>query len=109
MIIKQQKLTKEIEKATNNKLTLGKLLWSIRTGDGLTQSSFAKTLGMSNSYLRAIEHDHKLINPELARNYAKILGYSEKQFIRLALQALLDKAGINFEVEIKENAIIKFK
>jgi len=32
------------------------------------------------------------------------LGYSEKQFVRLALQDELDRAGLMFEVEIRRAA-----
>ena len=91
---------REIEKITGSKLTLGRMLWALRKCDELTQTEFAKKLGISNSHLCDIEHDKKIVSPELARNYAKILGHSEKQFIRLAIQASLDKAEMSYEVEI---------
>jgi hypothetical protein len=39
----------------------------------------------------------------LASKYAKILGYSREQFIRLSLQDLLDREGLNVQVEIVSN------
>ena len=40
----------------------------------------------------------------LAAAYAVKLGYSRQQFVRLALQDELNKAGLKFEVEIKRAA-----
>lgn len=101
MIIKQNNnAEKEIEQITGIKLTFGKMLWATRKCDEITQTEFAKKLGISKSHLCDIEHDKKIVSPELARNYAKILGQSEKQFIRLAIQASLDKAEMSYEVEI---------
>ena len=35
-----------------------------------------------------------------AYNFALILGYSEKQFVKLALQGLLDESGIELKVDV---------
>ena len=96
-----EKALQEIEKITNTKLTLGKLIWSIRRCAEISQSEFAKLLGISSSHLCDIEHDRKTVSAELAKKYAEILGYGEKQFVRLALQATLDKAGIDFDIELE--------
>lgn len=37
----------------------------------------------------------------LAAKFAKILGYSQEQFVALALQALLDEADLDLKVEVK--------
>jgi hypothetical protein len=40
------------------------------------------------------------LNLLLTINYAEILGYSREQFIRLSLQDLIDREGLNVQVEI---------
>lgn len=93
-----------IEKITGGKLIFGKLIWAIRKSEEIRQVDFAKRLGISKQHLCNIEHDRKTISPQLAAKYAVKLGYSEKQFIRLVLQDELDKAGLPFNVEVKQAA-----
>ena len=95
-----KKSLKKIEKITGAQLTLGKLIWSIRESVDMTQIEFAKKLNISNQHLCDLEHDRKTVSPKLAANYAKKLGYSEEQFVRLALQGILDREGLNFTIEI---------
>ncbi len=92
---------KQIEKITGGKLTLGKLLLSIRECEEMAQVEFAEKLGCSKQHLCDVEHDRKNISPKTAVNYAKILGYSPEQFVRLALQNIVDRDGIKVFVEIK--------
>ena len=82
-------------------LTLGELLRSIRDGEELTQAEFAKRLGLSRSHLCDIEQGRKNLSPERAARYARILGYSEAQFLRLTLQKLVSDAGLNLSVEVR--------
>lgn len=82
-------------------LTLGKVLESIRLGEELSQAKFARTLGVSASHLCDIEKGRKVVSPERAAKFARILGHSEKQFVRLSLQGMLDAAGIKLRVEIE--------
>jgi transcriptional regulator with XRE-family HTH domain len=100
----KSKMTKQtlktMEKITGQKLTLGTLIYSIRLGEEMTQTEFAKLLDMSKSHLCDLEHGRKLVSPGLAAQYANKLGYDEEQFIRLALQASIDKAGLNYDVEL---------
>ena len=92
---------RQIEKITGGKLTLGKLLLAIRECDEMAQVEFAEKLGCSKQHLCDIEHDRKNISPRMAASYAKILGYSQEQFVRLALQNIVDRDGIKVLVEIK--------
>jgi len=91
---------KSIEKINKTKLTLGKLIWAIRKSDEISQVNFANKLGITKQHLCDIERERKAVSPKLAAQYAKILGYSKEQFIRLALQHLLDRDGLNVRVEI---------
>ena len=93
-----EKTLKSIEKITGGKLTLGKLIWAIRKADDMLQVDFAEELNISKQQLSDIEHG-KPVSPKLAANYAEILGYSKEQFIRLAIQDSLERAGLN-DVEV---------
>ncbi len=95
-----EKTLHEIETITGVKLTLGKLIWSIREADGISQVAFAAKLEISKQHLCDIEHDRKSISPKLASEYAGILGYSKEQFIRLALQDLVDRDGLHVQIEV---------
>ncbi len=75
-----------LTKIAGDPLSLADLLGSIRKGEGLTQEEFAHKLGLSRSHLCDIEQGRKNLSPERAARYARILGYSEAQFVRLALQ-----------------------
>lgn len=94
------KTLKSMEKLTGGKLTLGKLICAIRQADEISQVEFAHKLKITKQHLCDIEHNRKTIGPKLAAKYAAILGYSKEQFIRLALQDLVDRAGLNVQVEI---------
>ncbi len=95
-----EKTLRDIEKITGTKLTLGNLIRSIRQSDDVSQVDFANKLKITKQHLCDIEHGRKSISPKLSAKYAKILGYSKEQFIRLALQDLVDREGLNVEVEI---------
>ena len=62
---------------------------------------FAKKLGVSASHLCDIEKGRKVVSPERAAKFAKILGRSAEQFVRLSLQELIDEAGLKMSVEVK--------
>lgn len=90
---------KHLEKIAG-KLTLSKLIWAIRQADEISQVDFAAKLKITKQHLCDIEHGRKSISPKLAASYAKILGYSQEQFIRLALQDLVDRDGLNVQIEV---------
>lgn len=102
-----EKTLKDIEKITG-KLTLGKLMLAIRQADGMSQVDFSDKLKITRQHLCDIEHERKAISPKLAAKYAKVLGYSSEQFIRLALQDLVDRDGLNVQVEIVAKKNIKY-
>jgi plasmid maintenance system antidote protein VapI len=82
-------------------LTFGNMLWSIRMCDELGQTEFAEMLGVSRSHICDVEKGRKVVSPERAAKWAKILGYSDIQFVRLALQDQLDKAGVKMSVKVE--------
>ena len=82
-------------------LTIGKLLSAIRLGEEMSQTEFADKLDISKSHLCDIEQDRKNVGPERAAKFAKILGYPPEQFVRLALQGVLDKEGLRMTVSVQ--------
>ena len=97
-----------IEKITGEKLTFGRLLWSIRECEEISQVDFAKKLNISKQYLCDLEHNRRTVSPKLAALYAKKLGYSKDQFIRLSLQDMLDKEGLGVSIEIISTSCKKY-
>ncbi len=102
MVIKRKSASmKFLEDITGGPLSLGKFLQSIRLGEEMSQVKFADQLGISKSHLCDIEKGRKLVSPERAANYARILRYSPEQFVRLALQDQVEKAGLKFKIKIE--------
>ncbi len=95
MSTKKSEARKYLEKFTSGPLTIGRMLASTRKGEELSQAEFAKKLGMTASALSDIETGRKNVSPERAARFAKVLGLSERQFIRVALQDALNRAGLD--------------
>lgn len=89
-----------LEKAVG-RLTLGKVIRSIRLGEEETQVAFASLLGVSKQYLCDLEHNRKIVSAKKAKHFADTLGYSAEQFVALAIQDSLWHDGINMLVEVK--------
>jgi len=51
--------------------------------------------------LCGLEKGRKSVSLTRAVQLAKTLGYSEKQFVRLALQELVDEAGLKLVVKVE--------
>ena len=80
-------------------LTLRNLLLAHRQAEELSQADFARLLGISKSHLSDIECGRKAISPDRAARFARALELSEAQFVRLALQDIVDRAGLRFKVQ----------
>lgn len=81
-------------------ITLGTALAAIREGEEWSPAEMARALGVSRSHLCDIEKGRKSISPGRAAEFARTLGYSERHFVRLALQELVDAAGLDLEVRV---------
>lgn len=92
-----------LESLIGKKPTLGDFILAIRQGEEMTQVEFSKLLGISRHNLCDIEHNRRFISPKMAAQFANKLGYSEKQFVRLCLQDMLNREGLALLVDI-ENA-----
>jgi len=89
-----------LEAIAGRPLTLSALLESIRLGEGMSQDAFARRLRISASHLCDIEKGRKVVSPERAARFARVLGRSQQQFVRVALQGLIDEAGLKMKVDI---------
>jgi transcriptional regulator with XRE-family HTH domain len=96
----KSKTKKYLENLADGPLSIGDLLWSIREGEELSMTDFAEQLGISRSHLNDIEKGRKPVSPQKAAEYAKLLGYSEQQFVRLALQDMLNRNDLDYTVDI---------
>jgi len=81
-------------------IILGSLMEAIRQGENESQAEFAARLGISRSHLCDIEKGRKVVSPERAARFADLLGYSSDQFVRLALQDAVDRAGLPYIVQV---------
>ena len=82
-------------------MTIGRYLEALRFGDDLSQADFAKKIKISRSHLNDIEKGRKSVSPERAVRFARGLKLSEHQFVKLALQSALNKAGLKFTVKLE--------
>lgn len=80
-------------------LTLSALILATREAEEMSQSEFARRLAISKSHLSDIECGRKAVSPDRAVRFARVLKQSEAQFLRLALQDIVDRAGLRFRVE----------
>jgi transcriptional regulator with XRE-family HTH domain len=111
MAVRKTKATKaeKLNAATNaflhelngGPLSFGQLLGALRESDEQTLGQFATRLGVSRQHLHQLEAGQKRVSPERAVRFARALGHSEIYFVQLALQDLVDDAGVPARVEVK--------
>ena len=97
----KSKTIRFLEELAGGPLTLGRFITAIREGEEASLVEFAKKLGISKSHLCDIEKDRKPVSAAKAAEMAHTLGYDEKQFVQLALQDSLKRAGLAYEVKIE--------
>ena len=91
-----------LEEMAGMKLTFGNFLWSIRESEKTNQTDFAKRLELSPQYLCDLERGRRTVSPRVAAELAEKLGYSTQQFVRLALQDEVNKAGLHYDVQLQQ-------
>jgi len=82
-------------------LNLGGTMRSIRECEEVSQSEMAKRLGISRAHLCDIEMGRRTVSPARAAKFARELGYSETQFVRLAIQDQVTEAGLKMKVKVE--------
>ena len=90
-----------LEELAGGPLTFGGFLRSIREGEQMTLAKFAGQLGVSRQNLCDVEHGRRSVSPARAAEWARVLGHSEAQFVRLALQDQISQAGLNLRVSVE--------
>ncbi|HCU24349.1 MAG TPA: XRE family transcriptional regulator [Deltaproteobacteria bacterium] len=102
MTTKKSEARRFLEKLTSGPLTMGRILSSTRKCEEMKQAEFAKILGITVPHLSDIENGRKAVSPERAARFARALGLSEKQFVRVALQDELNRQGLEkYQVSIE--------
>ncbi len=100
MSTKKSQAMKFLDRLIGEPMTLGALLAAIRESEQISQAAMAQRLGVSKSHLCDIEKGRKTVSPERAARFARELGLSAEQFVRLALQQLVEIAGLHFRVAL---------
>ena len=91
----------EFFESLHGPMTLGDMLWSLRDCDEVSQAEFARRLDVSRSHLCDVEKGRKVVSPERAAAWAKVLGFTATVFVKLALQEQLDRAGVKMSVQVE--------
>jgi transcriptional regulator with XRE-family HTH domain len=92
---------KFLDKLSSEPLTFGSMLKNIRECDELSLADLAAKLKVSRQHLHAIETGRRAVSTERAARWARVLEYPEAQFVRLALQADIDAAGLKYRVQLR--------
>jgi transcriptional regulator with XRE-family HTH domain len=82
-------------------LSLGDFIKSLRETEEISQTDFAAKLKISRANLCDIEKNRKLISPERAARFSKILEFPEKFFVKLAVDDLLRQSKLKYQVDLK--------
>jgi hypothetical protein len=67
--------------------------------EGWSPADMVLKLGVTRAHIAAIERG-KVASAESAVRYARALCYCEQQFVRLALQDEIKRAGLRHKVEV---------
>ena len=98
---RETKETAALEAILGGPLTLGLALESLRRGENLSQSEFARKLGLSSQKLCDIEKGRRHVSPERAAQFARKLGHPIEIFVRLALQDQVTNGGLKLKVSVE--------
>lgn len=99
---KKSEAIKFLDSLRGRPLTFGDLIRSTRISDEISQADLARLMHMSRSHLCDIENSRRAVSLEKAALFAKILGYSEQQFVATVIEDQLRAAGMPFVVELKK-------
>ncbi len=92
---------KALEAIGAKQVTFGHLLKTLRLSEELSQVTMANKLKISVSHLCDLENGRKFVSLERAKDFAKRLNENEKYFVLVAIRDLLNRAGCDYQVELK--------
>ena len=103
MDIKSQKsnAVKFLEGLRGGPLTFGRMIESFRKCDEVTQERLAHKMGISKAHLCDIEKGRRMVSPSRAAKFARVMGYMIEQFVAVAIEDQLRKAGLKMKVLLK--------
>ena len=81
-------------------LTFSTLVLTCREAEEMSQAELGELVGVSRAYVCDIEKGRRRATPERAAQIARALGMSESQFVRYALQDVIDDAGLDMSVRV---------
>lgn len=100
MSTKKSDAKKYLESLRGGPLSFGKMVESLRVADEISQAALAKKMHISRAHLCDIEKGRRAVTVERAAQFAKIMGYSVNQFVAMALEDQLRKAGMKVKVHL---------
>jgi antitoxin HigA-1 len=91
---------KFLESLRGQPLSFGRMIESIRKADEISQAELARRMEVSRAHLCDIEKGRRTVRPERAARFARELGYSVNQFVAVAVEDELRKAGLQVRVRL---------
>ncbi|MEO1483746.1 MAG: helix-turn-helix transcriptional regulator [Myxococcota bacterium] len=82
----------------------GQFLDSVRRTAKLNRTQFAERLGISRQHLWVIENGRQGVTPQRAARFARRLGGQESSFVEAALQAMVENAGLDYQVKVQRSS-----
>lgn len=98
--MKRKNLSSLLEEIRGEKFSFSSILRAYRTREDLTQQELAEKLGVTKSYISDLENKRRLVTVEQATIFAKKLKEPEKIWVEVALQDMLNRAGVAGTVKI---------
>src|SRR5712692_885557 len=90
-----------LEGLRGSPLTFGRMIASVRVADEIPQAELARRVGISRANLCDIEKGRRSVTVKRAAQFARILGYSVNQFVAVAVEDQLRKAGLRVQVRLE--------
>ncbi|MEL6544934.1 MAG: helix-turn-helix transcriptional regulator [Myxococcota bacterium] len=92
----------DVEQSTEpgGSTVFGKFLDTVRKRTQLNRTQFAERLGISRQHLWVIENGRQGVTPQRAARFARRLEENESSFVEAALQAMVENAGLTYEVRV---------
>jgi|SoiMethySBSTD1v2_1073268.scaffolds.fasta_scaffold1356639_2 transcriptional regulator with XRE-family HTH domain len=91
---------KFLEALRGGPLSVGQMIESVRRTDDISQVELARRMKISRAHLCDIEKGRRTVHPERAAAFARVLGYSVNQFVAVAVEDELRKAGLAVRVRL---------
>ena len=101
MSTRKSSAKKFLEKLRGGPLSFGKMIESIRLADEISQVELARKMKISRAHLCDVEKGRRSISVERAAQFAEVLGYSVNQFVAVAVEDQLRRAGIKAKVRLE--------